>query len=172
MKNQFSFNACPSYEAVLEDYLEGQLNASDLKDLRAHLAVCSGCSEALTLAEGSMRLLRYAEPALTPGPQFSRLVMARIRANESARSEERASFWRPLVAMSWRFAATAAVALVLLLTYDVVGNTNRRPEVAVVSQDEANLPETAGIFTSEPVAPPATRGDVLLLVAGTSDGSH
>jgi predicted anti-sigma-YlaC factor YlaD len=167
MKNQTGNNACLKYEAVLEDYLEGQLNATDLKDLGEHLAACAGCREALALAEESVQLLRIAEPLPDPGPQFARVVMARIRADEAARVEERASFWRPLVSMSWRFAATAAVALVLLLTYDVVGNGNSTQGVTMTASTDATA-----IFTPEPVASPATRDDVLVMVAETNNGSN
>jgi predicted anti-sigma-YlaC factor YlaD len=171
MKNQTDNNACLKYEAVLEDYLEGQLNASDLKDLGEHLKSCAGCREALALAEGSVQLLRIVEPQPAPGPAFARVVMARIQAQEAEVAEERAGFWRPLVSMSWRFAATAAVALVLLLTYDVVGNRNLTPGGPAGNQTEVQA-EPAGIFTPEPVASPATRDDVLLMVADTNYGSN
>lgn len=99
MTNQSSNSACLKYEVVLEDYLEGQLSASDSKDLGAHLAACTGCRDALALAEDSVRLLRVAEPVPSPGPQFARVVMARIRMDESARAEESVGFWRPLVSL-------------------------------------------------------------------------
>jgi anti-sigma factor RsiW len=163
---QSSNNACLKYEALLEDYLDGQLNASDLRGIRAHLVECAGCRDALEIAQESVSLLRLAEPVHKPGPQFSRLVMARIRADEAAQTEERASFWRPFAVLAWRFAATAAVALILLLTYDVVGNSNPKSGVAGVNQAE-----TPGIFTPEPAVLPATRDDTLMMVAETSYGS-
>ena len=171
MINQSSNNACLKYEAVLEDFLEGQLSASDSKDLGGHLAMCAGCRDALALAQDSIRLVRVLEPVAGPEPQFARLVMARIRADESARAEENVSFWRPFVSLSWRFAATAAVALVLLVGYDVVGNRSSVQGVAV-NQAEASQTETPGIFTPEPTASPATRDDVLVMVAETNYGSN
>ncbi len=45
--------------------------------------------------------------------------MARIRM-ETERAE-RTGFWQPFVTFAWRFAATAMVALVILLTYAVRG---------------------------------------------------
>jgi anti-sigma factor RsiW len=172
MTNQSSNIACLKYEVLLEDYLEGQLSSSQLKELGEHLTECSGCHEALATAEESVLLLRIAEPTPDPEPQFSRLVMARVRTEEAARAEDRAGFWRPLVSLSWRFAASAAFALILLLTYDVVGNANSQQGVAVVSQTEANQAETPGIFTPEPVASPATRDDTLRMVAETNYGSN
>ncbi len=172
MKNHVNSNACLKYEAMLEDFLEGQLNASDLKNLRAHLGECAGCRDALETAQGSVPLLRLAEPVPAPGPQFSRVVMARIRMDELARTEEHATFWHPIVSLAWRFAATAAVALILLLSYDVLGNSNAQSGAALVSQSEVNQTETPGIFTPEPVASPATRDDVLLMVAETNYGSN
>jgi anti-sigma factor RsiW len=172
MTNQSNSNACLKYEAVLEDYLEGQLNASRLKELGEHLDGCAGCRDSLAIAGESVPLLKLAQPVQAPGPQFSRLVMARIRTDEAARTEEHASFWRPFVALSWRFAATAAVALILLLTYDVVGNANGQSGLASMNQTEVNQPETPGIFTPEPVASPATRDDTLLMVAETNYGRN
>jgi anti-sigma factor RsiW len=172
MINQSSNSACPKYEAVLEDFLDGQLNASDSKDLEGHLAVCTGCRDALALAQDSVRLVRVLEPVLAPEPQFARLVMARIRADESARAEENVSFWRPFVSLSWRFAATAAVALVLLVGYDVVGNRSSVQGVAIANQTEASQTETPGIFTPEPASSLATRDDVLVMVAETNYGSN
>jgi anti-sigma factor RsiW len=170
MTNQLNNSACLKYEAVLEDYLDGQLSAPDSKDLGTHLAVCAGCRDALALAGDSVRLLRDAEAAPAPGPQFARMVMARIRVEESARAEESVGFWRPLVSLSWRFAASAAFALVLLLTYDVVGN--RTQGITMGNQTEVSQTETPGIFTPESVASPATRDDLLVMVADTSYGSN
>jgi hypothetical protein len=172
MKNKLGSNACLKYEAVLEDFLEGQLNAPDLKNLRTHLGECAGCRDALGTAQESVPLLRLAEPVPAPGPQFSRVVMTRIRMDETMRTEEHASFWRPIVALAWRFAATAAVALILLLTYDVVGTSNSQSGTALVNQTEVNQTETPGIFTPEPVASPATRDDVLLMVAEMNYGNN
>ena len=169
---QSSDNACLKYEVALEDFLDGELSASDLKNLRAHLAECAGCRDAMEMARESVALLRLAEPVQAPGSQFSRLVMAHIRADEAAQTEERASFWRPFVALAWRFAATATVALILLLTYDVIGNTNSQSEATLVNQTEVNQIETPGIFTPEPAVSPATRDDVLLMVAETNHGSN
>ena len=64
MINQSSNSACLKYEAVLEDFLDGQLSASDSKDLAGHLAVCAGCRDALALAQDSVRLVRVLEPVI------------------------------------------------------------------------------------------------------------
>ena len=163
---QPSNNACLKYEMLLEDFLEGQLNAADLKGIRAHLAACAGCRDALETAQESVSLLRLAEPVQIPGPQFSRMVMARVRADEAAQTEERASFWRPFAVLAWRFAATATVAVILLLTYDVIGNSNGQSGLTSINQAEP-----PAIFTPEPVVSPATRDETLLMVAETSYGS-
>jgi hypothetical protein len=44
--------------------------------------------------------------------------MAHIRQWERDRAEEK-SIWSPFVSLAWKFAATSAVAIALLLTFDV-----------------------------------------------------
>lgn len=166
MNTQSSDSACPKYQGQLEDFLDGQLSAAEFRDIRAHLAECAGCADALEAAQESVTLLHLAEPAEKPSPRFARTVMARIQADEVAQTEERASFWRPIVALAWRFAATATIAVILLLTYDMVGNSNQKLGVASGAQAEA-----IGIFSPEPVNLPATRDETLLMVAETSYGS-
>ena len=159
--------ACPQYEPLLEEYIEGQIGERDRSIILSHLIDCGNCREALDAASGSQNLFRAAEPTIAPVPQFSRLVMAHVSAHEAASAEQKASFWRPVVALGWRFAATAAVVLVLLLTYDVVGKQQSANGVAVAGQTEV-----PGIFTPDPVATPSTRDDILALVAESYSGNN
>src|ERR1700733_9753209 len=116
----FEMTACTKYEALLEDYLEGALDAAESTAVEKHWRDCTSCRVALDQASASVRLLRLAGPSAGPGPAFARTVTARIRAAESdlARSSERARFWQPLVKLGWRFAATATVVLGVLVTYE------------------------------------------------------
>jgi anti-sigma factor RsiW len=159
--------ACSEFEALLEDHLTGELNGADAKRLAEHLETCVACSAALDHAAPSVELLRAVPPSADPGPGFSRLVMARIRAEMSKRGEQK-SIWQPFVSLAWRFAATATLALALLITFDAVQHMryDRRTDFAYVP-----VTETRDLFP-DPASPPANRDEALMMVADTNHGKH
>jgi len=157
--------ACPAYEPALEDYLNGDLSVAEAKRAAEHWKTCVGCREALEQASASARLLRAAAPSPDPGPAFARVVMARIREAEQERTAERTVFWQPFVSWGWKFAATATLVLVGLLTY------NARWAQAPQPNANAEGPEIFS-FAPEPGQAPATRDDVLIMVAETSHGNE
>jgi anti-sigma factor RsiW len=152
--------ACTQFEALLEDYLTGELSVADAKNVEQHLQGCAPCRSALELASASTRLLSLAGPTLEPGPGFARMVMARIRAAESEHATERAGFWQPLVSLGWGFAATATLVLVGLVTYDAGWVHQSQP--AAVSQ---RLIGVNDLFGPDPGTTPANRDEVLIMVA-------
>jgi predicted anti-sigma-YlaC factor YlaD len=162
--------ACENYEALLEDYLSGELDTAEAARVESHIVSCSGCRSATNEAASGSRLMKFVgySPDWTPGPgpNFARLVMARIRT-EQARAEEGTGFWQPLVSMAWKFAATAAFALVLLLTFSGAGNNLQETEVAAVSPAD-----TQDLFAPDPTAPPANLDEALMMVAGTDYGKQ
>jgi anti-sigma-K factor RskA len=158
--------ACAKYEPVLEDYLEGVLDQAEAEAARQHLQVCAGCAAAFEQAAGSVKLLRIAEPSGAPGAAFARTVMARIHSAEQERTAERAGFWQPVVALGWRFAATATLAVGVLLSCDIGWSHYARLNVPSVRSIEGNL------FAPEPARVPATGDEVLMMVAETSHGKR
>jgi len=160
-----SRQACSAYEALLEDYLSGDLNAADAARASNHLKECARCCEAFDAAGASVRLLRVAEATGDPGPGFARNVIARVRA-EQERTTERTSFWQPFVWLGWRFAVTATLALGLLLTYDARWAKRPQPNVA-----GARLIVVRDIFPLDQVRTPANGDEALLMVADTSHGN-
>src|SRR5271165_3717981 len=132
-----NYAACSQYEAMLEDQLQGVLRGPEAAMLAEHLATCPGCRAALEDAAMSARLLAIAEPAADPGAGFSRIVMARIR--EQLQTSEGRSIWRPVVSVAWRFAATAAFALVLLVSFDLGRHSQLVSDQAVVAENR--MPE-------------------------------
>ena len=116
--------ACPEFEARLEDRISGEISNADAAALDAHLSTCTHCAQALAYVEATPRLLRIAEPAADPGLGFAHMTMARIRQArdvEVQRAEEK-SIWNPFVSLAWKFAATSAVAVALLLSFGVTRN--------------------------------------------------
>jgi hypothetical protein len=88
--------------------------------------------------------------------------MARIRQAEQEQMAERTSFWQPIVSWGWKFAATATLALVGLLTYNAGWGHHSEPA--------AEGPEIFS-FAPDPGQAPASRDDVLIMVAETSHGN-
>jgi anti-sigma factor RsiW len=161
--------ACSRYEALLEDYLNASLSPTDASRTEQHLETCSGCREALENARGGMQLFRAAAPEpVVPGAGFSRLVMARIRAAESELTADRAGFWQSLVALGWRFAATAALALALLVAYDAGHARRTQPSDAAIRP----IQTTDFLLAAGPAQPPANRDEVLMMVAETNHGNY
>jgi len=159
-----SYVACPSYEAALEDQLQGTLRGPEATMLADHLVTCAGCRAALEDAAVSACLLAIAEPTADPGAGFSRIVMARIR--QELLSGESKSIWRPVVSVAWRFAATAAFALVLLVSFDLGRHSQFVSDQSVMAENR--MPE----IVPERPSLPANRDDVLLMMADTSHGKQ
>lgn len=162
MDAEYRTTACSQYEAVLEDHLHGDLGGHEATELAEHLKTCSGCRAALDQAVLSARLLRVAEPATDPGPGFSHMVMARIRAE--LHLHEGKSIWQPFVSLAWRFAATAAVALVILVSFDVGRHNQLRQDQSLLATNR--LPEL--VPDQSPV--PTNSDEVLLMMAETNHG--
>jgi anti-sigma-K factor RskA len=161
---KFKNSACFNYESLLEDYIDGALGEAEA-EVAAHLRDCTGCSSALDEAARSVRLLRVAEYSAAPAPGFANNVMARIRSSEQERTAERAGFWQPFIAWGWRFAATATLALAVLLTYNAGWIRQAQPSVTSVRPMDG-----VDIFAPEPARPPANGYEVLVMVADTTHG--
>ena len=156
--------ACAEYEVSLEDYLAGELGGAEARRVAEHVKSCHGCRAALDQAAASTRFLRTAMPlmdrAVDPGPGFAHLVMARIRTESILRDQK--SIWRPVAMFAWRFAMSASLALALLIAY-----ASRRPDQT--SSDVAQV--RSGDLFSDPAGPPASRDDVLRIMAETNHGN-
>jgi len=164
MEEQFRGAACTDYEVLLEDFVNGELNGADAKTLAEHLKDCGGCRLAFQDASICARLMHAAEPTPDPGPGFARVVMARIRATGT--QAESKTIWQPFVSLAWRFAATAAVGLVALITYDLSGHMRANRDLAGLQPSEAR-----DLFSADPANPPRSQDDVLMLVAESNHGN-
>lgn len=163
----FGIGACERYEALLEDYLNGELSGADARSAADHWQNCAGCRSALQHAAASARLLRAAGPSPDPGPGFARMVMARIRAAEGESAAGRANFWQPFVSFGWRFAATATLALVALVTYNAGWGHRAQPNAVGMRPTI-----TSDIFAPEPARAPANGDEVLMMVADNGHGKY
>jgi anti-sigma factor RsiW len=160
-------NACPEYEAKLEDFLSGGLSGTDKRDVAEHLQGCASCKAALDEAAMSARLLRLMEASADPGPAFSKIVMARIRSEQEASRQPR-GFWQPFVSLAWRFAATAALAFVVMVTYDVTSHQASTEGNGVFAEQS----QVRDLFTTDANTAPANRDDFLLMVAEQEHGKR
>jgi predicted anti-sigma-YlaC factor YlaD len=154
MQSRFRDQACKQYEALLEDHLNGELGREDAKNISEHLAICGHCRRALEVAQSSTALFHLAslESTCDVGPGFARTVMAR-----------RLSFWQPVVTLSWRFTASAAVALALLVAYAVTGSRQPLSMVATVGQTEMH-----DLLSPDPTVLSEDQDEFLTMVAAPS----
>lgn len=163
--------ACSQYEVLLEDYLTGSIDPVRKKSVEEHFAGCAGCSLALRDAQDATRFLGAARPFLEIAPAirpgFARQTMARVRMEMDRRSAEGASFWQPLTTFAWRFAATAMLALMILLTYAARGRGRSRAVVGPIGQQPL-----ADVFAPDPTREPANQDEFLLMVADTNHVDH
>ncbi|MGH9746383.1 MAG: zf-HC2 domain-containing protein [Candidatus Acidiferrales bacterium] len=162
---EYRSSACSEYEALLEDSVSGEIGGEDAARLTQHLRDCAGCRAALEAVAPSSRLLRMGEPVADPGPAFARIVMARIRADKDVRAER--GFWQPLISTAWRFAATATLALAVLIAYD--STAHNQPEAKVASIGGA---QPQDIFSPDPTLMPASRDEVMMMVAENEHGKY
>jgi hypothetical protein len=167
MNAEVNSGSCPEYEARLEDYLSGQLCGANVRELTEHLKRCVGCKAALEDAKASVRLMRFVGAAPNPGAGFARIVMARIRSGRESSRDTR-GLWQPFVAFAWRFAATATLALALMVTYDVTRHERSpQPNMAAVPASEMR-----DLFTTDADRVPASRDEALLMVAEADHGKR
>ncbi len=161
--------ACLQFEALLEDYLDSGVGSADARRAEEHMKDCVACREAFERAQDSARIFGAAALVPTvPDTGFARMVMARIRVAESEVTADRAGFWQSLVTLGWRFAATAALALVALVAYDAGSARHAQPNQLTVRP----IDTTDFLFASDPAQPPANRDEVLIMVAETGHGNH
>jgi len=164
-ENDFASCACLEYEAMLEDYLGGALENGASRKVAEHLKSCAGCSRALEDAAAASEMLRGVGRVPDPGPSFTHMVMARVR---TAESESRTSFWEPFVSLAWKFATTAALALVVMLAYATHGTNATNNNVATVApQGEVQQMLMAGQSMV-----PATRSDLVRMVTEADDAQQ
>ena len=160
-ESDFASCACPEYEAVLEDYLEGALDGANSRKLTEHVKACVGCKRALDDAAAVSQWLRQIDATPEPGPAFARIVMARIHADEESRG--RTSFWEPFVSLAWKFATTAALALVVMLAYAAHGTAAATPSGTTVAT--VTLPaEVQDMLVPTQSIVPATRSEFITMV--------
>lgn len=153
---------------MLEEYLEGTLENGAARKLSEHLKACVGCSQALQDATEAAKWLHQAERTPDPGPAFTHMVMTRVRTQES---EARTSFWEPFVSLGWKFATTAALALVLMLAYAAHGTNAISPDTnngaTVSAQGDVQEILMAGQSTV-----PATRSDMVRMVTESDNAEQ
>ncbi len=156
--------ACPEFEAVLEDYVTDELSGAERESVAAHLQTCSACAVTVESALSGRSILRFAgESAADPGPFFTRRVMARINALAERPAAE-TSFWKPLEIFAGRAVWASAGAIALLVMYVNLSGTPSQPQVAQVRPNEQT-----GLFT-DPTIVPSNRDETFLTITDVRHG--
>lgn len=118
---------CSKTQELLDEYLDGELDAARRQAFETHLGSCADCSASVAEARHLNGLLRRL-PAPAVRPEFTRAAFAR------ARREHRQSRWLPRMAAG----ALAAGFAVWMVTVSLLGTQDTAPEMPVqfVSVDE------------------------------------
>jgi hypothetical protein len=161
LHNEPLYTACTRHEHLLEDYLAGALSGAQSEWVATHLTTCEGCRRAVSDARAGSYLWRLAGSLATapsePHAAFARTVMARIRDYQMSR--EGAGLWNPFVTLAWKFAATAALALLIMVTYAV--SRADQNQIEGISVAQAALPD---IFSPVPSRNPNIRDEAILMM--------
>lgn len=165
MKDGMNWQACPEFEAVLEDYVSGEVSETEKDSVAEHLQQCAGCSAAVETALHGRAILRLgSEPVEDPGAFFTRRVMTLVAEQEERNSPER-GFWKPLEVLAMRFVLASAAAIALLVAYvNISGVPQQQQTVEVRSADQG------GIFT-DPAPAMMSRDDAFLTITDTRHGN-
>lgn len=116
---------CQECELLIEEYLDGELDARAAEGVGAHLAACAACAEARDglVAEGALYAAYEREVEVTP--QLWGGIEARLRAERRVEGEmgllQRVSGWLAPLLTAPRFSPALTGALVVLAVLATVG---------------------------------------------------
>ncbi len=139
---------CQECELLIEEYLDGELEARAAGGVRAHLAACAACAEArgAVVAEGAFYAAYEREVEVTP--RLWGGVEARIRAGRSGEGEvgllQRISLWLAPLLTAPRFSPALTGALVVIAVLATVGAMSLRGPSAGENQNEIAKHDGAG----------------------------
>lgn len=72
---------CSDVEALLDDYLDGELSVADIERVDEHLAVCGSCSEERSFEASVLAELKCRLREVTPPPDLVTKVDSVIAAS-------------------------------------------------------------------------------------------
>ena len=129
---------CRQYQELLEDFLAGEIVASDLADLRGHCDRCRECAELLELHEGLLAMgEEIPEPDQDDLDDVREAVLERVSPRTSFRMDL-GRLWRAHpVAAGFSVAAALACAVFLGRWSPVVQTDGEDQLLAVINQQAA-----------------------------------
>jgi hypothetical protein len=157
---------CDTVQPMIEEYFDGELDATARRTVEAHLAACPACAAELASLEREHSLFAQYDRGFEPSPEMWSAVRSRIEAEAGKRGSAEGWF-RSLT--SWLGGLIApsqlvpvgigALAVVFLVAMGIVWrNTTEAPQVA-----EENRPVEPMIPPSplrpEPPVPPTVQPD-------------
>ncbi|MBN2494640.1 MAG: zf-HC2 domain-containing protein [Deltaproteobacteria bacterium] len=96
------------FQAILSDYLDGELSEQDCDQLEAHLAECDACSHQLALLRRALQVVHDLPQVRAPAHFASRL-RRRARRSGLLSRRRRKALWR----MSMPFSSTMVMSVLL-----------------------------------------------------------
>lgn len=149
-------NECDRFEMFFSSYIEGELHSEKKRDLEAHLAVCSRCSEAvyrMKIIRDSLRRL----PQIRTSEGFEHRLHYRI----TQMNESRQSPWL-YFRENWKIPAISSVIALAVISFVLIlSPLTQTPSTSVPQSVPASInpvPSAAGsavLPTSKSIADPA-----------------
>lgn len=154
---------CNRYQQLFSEYIDGDLNRTEKKEMESHLNGCSPCARKLNNIRKIKEIL-FELPSLKVSPEFESLLNARIRLE----NRRRKSFVEQLI-ISDRFRVPAyafSFAIILIAIVLVVSQVsmNRKlpataTNVAIVEPDAGN--SSGGLVTIYPLDRTSVNGIIV-----------
>jgi anti-sigma factor RsiW len=114
---------CQETKALLDGYVDGELDIVHSMDIAHHLQACPACADAYNNHQSLRSAIRGGELYWTPPADLHKRVQAAVRQAHRAETHPRPWTWRGLrVAVSLAVAAVLVLSLVPLLTGPAVND--------------------------------------------------
>lgn len=96
-------------ENLASEYVEGQLDASSLKQVETHLADCAACRQMMGDLQATVSACRAAENLPVPGWLVQKIILATVGKRKPNWRERAAAYFRPVLQQRFAYAVAMVV---------------------------------------------------------------
>ena len=119
---------CEAVKDLLEAYVEGELDRSELRSVEAHISGCELCKKELALTQSIPRLVKSLSTPPVPEDIISN-TLERLNETSAARWQWLREY-RAFLSGKWKFAAVASLLLAVVLFGIGYQRIGRRPRIS------------------------------------------
>ena len=119
---------CEAVKDLLEAYVEGELDGSELRSVESHISGCELCKKELALTRSMPRLVKSLSTPPVPEDIISN-TLERLNETSAARWQWLREY-RAFLSGKWKFAAVASLLLAVVLFGIGYQRIGRRPRIS------------------------------------------